>query len=188
MAKNPPITFSDVFALKFAHIKVKNWEEKKKLILANMSDVVREDIPRGEFLETNFHELRKGKDTDPMNVTSILEEELSEFMLQIGGVVQVNMSWIERSTKGMSHSIHNHGALGYSAACYVTYDPNEHTPTQFVSPFNHPITGDIIQYQPLGIKEGDLVLFPSFIHHYTRPSQSDSERIVLSFNLNCYEK
>ena len=110
MAKNPPITFSDVFALKFARIEVKNWEEKKKLILANMSDVVREDIPRGEFLETNFHELKKGKDTDPMNVTSILEEELSEFMLQIGGVVQVNMSWIERSTKGMSHSIHNHGA------------------------------------------------------------------------------
>ena len=42
--------------------------------------------------------------------------------------------------------------------------------------------------QSMDIKEGDLVLFPSFIHHYTRPSQSDSERIVLSFNLNCYEK
>ena len=188
MAKNPPITFSDVFAIKFAHIQVKNWEEKKKLILANMSKVKREDIPRGEFLETNYHEFKKGDDLDPMNVTSILEEELSEFMIQVGGLVQVNLSWIERSTKGMSHSIHNHGALGYSAACYVTYDPNKHTPTQFVSPFNNPITGDIIQYQPMNVEEGDLVLFPSFIHHYTRPSQTDSERIVLSFNLNCYEK
>ena len=186
MAKKPPITFSDTFALKFAHIKVSNWEEKKKAILSNMGKVIHEDIPRGEFLETNFAEY--SKEGDKMNVTSILEDELSEFMIQVGGVVTVNGSWIERSTKGMSHSIHNHGALGYSAACYVTYDPNEHTPTQFVSPFNHPITGDIIQYQPLGVKEGDLVLFPSFIHHYTRPSQSDSERIVLSFNLNCYEK
>ena len=57
----------------------------------------------------------------------------------------------------MSHSIHNHGQLGYSAACYVTYNPNEHTPTQFVSPFNNPITGDIIQYQPMNVEEGDLI-------------------------------
>ena len=81
VAKNPPITFSDVFAIKFAHIKVKNWKEKKKLILAHMSKVKREDIPRGEFLETNYHEFKKGDDLDPMNVTSILEEELSEFMI-----------------------------------------------------------------------------------------------------------
>ena len=72
MAKNPLITFSDVYAIKFAHIKVSNWEKKKKLILKNMSQVEREDIPRGEFLETNYHKFRKGKDSDPMNVTSIL--------------------------------------------------------------------------------------------------------------------
>ena len=185
MAKNPPITFSDVFALKFAHIKVKNWEEKKKLILANMSEVKREDIPRGEFLETNYHELKKGSDSDPMNVTSILEEELGEFMLQIGGVVQVNMSWIERSTKGMHHNIHNHGSTGYSAACYVCYNSNIHSPTQFVSPFNNPITGEVIHYAP-DVEEGHLILFPSFIHHYTTPNQTDVERIVLSFNLKCY--
>ena len=188
MAKNPLITFSDVYAIKFAHIKVSNWEKKKKLILANMSQVEREDIPRGEFLETNYHKLRKGKDSDPMNVTSILEEELSEFMIQVGGIVTVNMSWIERSTKGMSHSVHNHGALGYSAACYVTYDSEKHTPTQFIAPFCHPTNGDIIQYEPPNVKEGDLILFPSYLLHYTRPNTSDSERIVLSFNLNCYEK
>ena len=186
MAKKPPITFSDVFAIKFAHIKVKNWEEKKKLILANMHDVVREDIPRGEFLETNFHELKKGKDTDPMNVTSILEEELSEFMLQIGGVVQVNMSWIERSTKGMFHSIHNHGALGYSAACYVCYDPLVHTPTQFVAPFNSSIEGDLIHHKPENVKEGTLILFPSYLPHYTKPNLTGKERVVLSFNLKCF--
>ncbi len=75
MAKNPPITFSDVFAIKFAHIKVKNWEEKKKLILANMRDVTREDIPRGEFLETNFHELKKGKELEREKETDIGQYE-----------------------------------------------------------------------------------------------------------------
>ena len=187
MAKNPPITFSDVFAIKFAHIKVNNWKEKKKLILAKMGNVTREDIPRGEFLETNYHSLRR-EGPDEMNVTTILEEELTEFMIQVGGVVKVNTSWIERSTKGMSHSVHNHGQLGYSAACYVTYDSEKHTPTQFIAPFCHPINGDIIQYEPPNVKECDLILFPSYLLHYTRPNTSDSERIVLSFNLNCYEK
>ena len=120
-----------------------------------------------------------------MNVTSILEEELSEFMIQTGGVVSVNGSWIERSTKGMHHNIHNHGATGYSAACYVCYNSNIHSPTQFVSPFNNPITGEVIHYEP-DVEEGHLILFPSFIHHYTTPNQTDVERIVLSFNLNTY--
>ena len=183
MAKNPPITFSDIFAIKFAHIKVNNWKEKKKAILSNMGKVIHEDIPRGEFLETNFAEY--SKEGDKMNVTSILEEELSEFMIQVGGVVTVNGSWIERSIKGMHHNIHNHGAIGYSAACYVCYNNSIHSPTQFVSPFNHPITGEVMHYQP-DVEEGDLILFPSFIHHYTTPNQSDTERIVLSFNLKCH--
>ena len=37
-----------------------------------------------------------------------------------------------------------------------------------------------------GVEEGDLILFPSLIHHYTTPNQSDTERIVLSFNLKCH--
>ena len=120
-----------------------------------------------------------------MNVTSILEDELSEFMIQVGGVVTVNGAWIERSTKGMHHNIHNHGATGYSAACYVCYNSNIHSPTQFVSPFNHPITGEVMHYEP-DVEEGDLILFPSLIHHYTTPNQSNTERIVLSFNLKCH--
>ena len=183
MAKKPPITFSDIFAIKFVHIKVTNWNEKKKSILKNMGEVIHEDIPRGEFLETNFAEY--SKEGDKMNVTSILEEELSEFMIQTGGIVSVDGSWIERSTKGMHHNIHNHGATGYSAACYVCYNSNIHSPTQFVSPFNNPITGEVIHYEP-DVEEGDLILFPSFIHHYTTPNQSDTERVVLSFNLNTY--
>ena len=49
----------------------------------------------------------------------------------------------------------------------------------------NPITGEVIHYEP-DVEEGDLILFPSFIHHYTTPNQTDTERIVLSFNLKCY--
>ena len=65
----------------------------------------------------------------------------------------------------MSHSVYNHGQLGYSAACYVTYNPEKHTPTQFIAPFCHPINGDILQYEPPDIEEGDLIFFPSYLLH-----------------------
>ena len=176
--------FSDVFAIKFAQIKVSNWEKKKDIILKNAGELIYEDHPKGEFLETNFAEAISS--ADKMNVRDILAEELNEFMIGCGGRVTLNGSWVERSTKGMFHSIHNHGALGYSAACYVCYDPLVHTPTQFVAPFNNPISGMVTQYEPDGIVEGDLILFPSYLPHYTKPNLSDKERVVLSFNLKCF--
>ena len=45
-------------------------------------------------------------------------------------------------------------------------------------------TGEVIKCG-LSVEEGDLILFFSNIHHYTLPNQSDTERIVLSFNLKC---
>ena len=50
MAKKPPITFSDIFALKFAHIKVSNWEEKKKAIA---------EAARQEELEAEMKEMQE---------------------------------------------------------------------------------------------------------------------------------
>jgi len=175
--------FDDIFAIKFARIRVSDWEKKKNKILKNAGELIHEKHPKGEFLETNFAEAKRWDDR--MNVMEILDDELSEFMIGCGGRVLLNGSWLERSTKGMSHSIHNHGALGYSAACYVCYDSEVHTPTQFIAPFNNPIDGMVTQYEPDDIEEGDLILFPSYLHHYTKPNLSDKERIVLSFNLHC---
>ena len=37
-------------------------------------------------------------------------------------------------------------------------------------------------------KEGLLVLFPSYLHHSVDMNKSDNERIVISFNLNLFQK
>ena len=181
IAKKPSVNLIDIFPIKIVHIKVNNWEEKKKKILSNMGDL--KTIPKGEFVESNFFECLKEEGKDLMDVRSILKEELTEFM-QLAGKAAVYGSWIERSTKGMFHDIHNHGSIGYSAVCYVSYDSSIHTSTQFISPFNDPVTGEVIKCG-LSVEEGDLILFFSNIHHYTLPNQSDTERIVLSFNLKC---
>ena len=83
----------------------------------------------------------------------------------------------------MYHELHNHGQLGYSATCFLSFDPKVHTPTQFIAPFNNPLNGLIVKHIPENITEGTLLFFPSMLLHYTQPNLSTKERIVLSFNL-----
>ncbi len=180
--------FYDAFSIKFARIEIKNWEHKKKQILERMGELTCEGDPiipkEEEYLETNF--FTDVHDKDRMDVRNILQEELYDFSKRSGCDIQVHGSWIERAHSGMNHNVHNHGALGYSAACYVCYDPKVHTPTQFLAPFSHAVDGELIHHEPENAKEGTLILFPSYLPHYTRPNLSNKERIVLSFNLKCF--
>lgn len=55
--------------------------------------------------------------------------------------------------------------------------------THFIAPYHDFTTGSQQLFVPEGIKEGSLILFPSALLHFTAPSYSDEERIILSFNL-----
>ena len=57
-----------------------------------------------------------------------------------------------------------------------------HEATKFYSPFNDPATGDLMEYQPF-VKEGDLVIFPSYLLHEGPVNKSDKERVIVSFNI-----
>ena len=176
--------FYDAFSIKFARIEIKNWEAKKKDILRKIGSLTCNNKEEA-YLETNFFNDVYNKDA--MDVRNILQEELYEFSQRSGlAGVEINGSWVERAHSGMNHNVHNHGALGYSAACYVCYDPLVHTPTQFVAPFNSSIEGDLIHHKPENVKEGTLILFPSYLPHYTKPNLTGKERVVLSFNLKCF--
>ena len=93
-------------------------------------------------------------------------------------------SWTEVQNKEMYHLVHNHGALGYSAVCYVEYDPKHHEPLHFIAPFNNAITGEQIDYAPEGIKESSILFFQSFLLHYAIPNSSTVPRRAVSFNLD----
>ena len=176
------MNFDNIFNIPLIHTQVNNWIPKKKQLLEQCGEL---KISGKEFVETNFHSNLENKklSRDVMNVEKILKEELTIFEYNIGYKIDVNGSWIERSTKGMYHELHNHGQLGYSATCFLSFDPKVHTPTQFIAPFNNPLNGLIVKHIPENITEGTLLFFPSMLLHYTQPNLSTQERIVLSFNL-----
>ena len=106
--------------------------------------------------------------------------------------IKISSMWSIINYKDSSNSRHIHSNNFISAAYYVKapkdcgkiifYDPRSaatiRTP---VISSNNELNSSIFSVEP---KEGLLVLFPSYLHHSVERNNSDSERIVISFNIN----
>jgi hypothetical protein len=90
--------------------------------------------------------------------------------------------WSQKYYAGNLHSVHNHGACGYSCILYLKFNPKVHKATRFYAPFNHFLTGDLLSFDPQ-VEEGDLIMFPSTIAHESQTQDSSEERMILSFNI-----
>ena len=171
----------NMFSIPLIHVQIDEWEFKKKEIIKLFSSSNLK-IDKLEKVKSDFSTKGKSYNGKVQKIFSNEIQTLAQFTEMKN--LRVSNSWIESADRNMYHQIHNHGALGYSAVCFVDYDETHHFPTQFVSPFNNFLNGSILSYSPEQISEGSLLFFPSMIHHYTTPNESDIERTILSFNLS----
>lgn len=168
----------NMFVIPLLHLEVRDWKDKKKQLkdICNRCNLYDKDC-----VKTDFH---NQEEIYVKDILHILSEELNIFANHFDlNNFNILNAWFEKASKQNFHAVHNHGSIGYSAVCYVDYDQNEHTPTQFISPFNSFLTGNTLYYTP-NVNEGSLIFFPSIINHYTLLNESEKERLILSFNLN----
>ena len=132
-------------------------------------------------VKTNYH---KNSQKIIPKIAQLLEPEVTQFLRAISATSgTISAAWFETASKGDWHPIHDHGATGYSSVCYIRYNPEVHTATNFLSPFANFLTGSSMTYEP-PVEEGSMIFFPSAINHYTKPNASGEERTILSFNLS----
>ena len=110
--------------------------------------------------------------------------------------VKITNMWAIINEKDAFNQKHHHGNSDISAAYYVIakencgdivfYDPRP------APVFKHPISkkpnslnASVNSVKP---EEGLLVLFPSYLEHSVNPNRSNSERVVISFNLSLTKK
>lgn len=172
------------FYVPISVFKVKNWEDKRKILEKSLSDIRRIDS-KDEFITTDFHDF----EGDKINASEVFKEELEKFCKTINATsFKVKKSWIEDQEKDMYHCVHNHGAIGFSAICYLNFDNNVHRSVKFVSPFNNWQNGVQMDWSPedegIDIEESTIIFFPSFLLHYTFSNKSDKRRTVVSFNFD----
>jgi hypothetical protein len=179
-----------MFSTPLMHLKVEDWEEKKKALLEmyekRKSDKSKFKVATGSKtsldVETDYHHNYDTGYAYDEDIMEIFQSELEALADTFECSVEVCTTWFEKASTTKFHQVHNHGCQGFSAVCFIQFDPKHHTPTVFMNPNLADVeTCNIV---PPGIREGSLIFFPSYVLHYTAPNQSDVDRIILSFNVN----
>ena len=82
--------------------------------------------------------------------------------------------WLNFTYKGDDNPLHNHAGV-LSGIIYIKDEDKQ--PTHFPT-INY-------THQP---EEGEILIFPSHLHHYVDVKETESERITSSFNLDIYRQ
>ena len=159
--------------------EVDDWEFKKKGLLNR--------INKSNLIRTKLQTFETDRQTSGKTYVHYLQDFLKPLLFEFCQEAQVTCgmtdAWCVRYQKGDQQTIHNHRGWGFSGILYVEYDPEVHTPTCFMAPWQNPINDTTILSYPPFVKEGIIFITPSFTHHYVEPNESDKERIVIAFDL-----
>ena len=157
-----------------------DWDFKKKGLLTR--------INKGNLIRTSLQTFETDRQTDKGKgwvhyLQDLLRPTLFEFCEEAKVTCGMTDAWCVRYQKGDQQTIHNHRSWGFSGILYVEYDPKVHTPTCFVMPWQDPRTDTTSLMFPKDIKEGTVVIVPSFTQHFVHLNQSRKQRVVIAFDL-----
>ena len=159
--------------------QIGDWEFKKKGLLGR--------IKSSEFRRTKLQTFETDRQTNNKSYVRYLEEflrpELFEFCQEARVTSSMTDAWVVRYDKGDHQTVHNHRGWGFSGIIYVEFDPKVHTPSCFVAPWQNPRDDTTSLGYPQDVKEGTMVIFPSYTLHFVHPNQTRKRRTVLSFDL-----
>lgn len=110
--------------------------------------------------------------------------------------VSFNNMWYNVYTDGEYQEVHDHlGTLfqpsHFSFIHFLCYDGDNHKPPEFRDPLSQLRTTSLeLESNRCGevyvpdVKEGDLLMFPSYLQHYVPPGKkTDYPRITIAFNI-----
>ena len=159
--------------------EIDDWDFKKKGLMNR--------INKSKFIRTRLATYEGDRQTNGKTYVRYLEEflrpELSQFCKEAHVSCHLTDAWCVRYKKGDHQIVHNHRGWGFTGVLYVEYDPELHTPTAYVQPWQNPCNDTTTYAYPDRVKEGTLVITPSFTFHYANPNNSNKRRTVISFDL-----
>ena len=126
---------------------------------------------------------------------SALNLTLADMHQQLNGnplhQFKMTEAWLNKYERGDSQEVHTHiGADNCTFSCsyfaqyalndarFLFYDPDQ---TKHLGDFTKHYDGVVNTWFP-DVQEGDIIIFPSWIHHQVEPHRSDTTRITVSAN------
>jgi len=131
------------------------------------------------------------------DIRKFCEYQLKRYIEEIEGVdvdiagLRITQSWLNKTKPNESHHSHNHQNSYLSGVFYICCLPNDsinftNRNKELYNNIEFPIK-EITSWNPdavkVGVKEGDLIIFPSWVLHYVDVNETKNrERISLSFD------
>jgi uncharacterized protein (TIGR02466 family) len=158
-------------------------------------------------IHSSFRSNNPDMKLDSEYLASIYSKYIANFLHEYGlrpGKFNIESPWYNVFSKSQYQEPHTHLPAHFSVVHYVTFDESQHLATTFVHPnlilsqtmkafcppLRNRLDGDCPAhslymdfYTPPQIKEGDLIIFPSFLNHYVKPNTSEKQRITITFNV-----
>ena len=170
---------TSLFEIPSYQYEVSDWEFKKKGLLKR--------INKSKFYRTPLQDFETDRTTNDKRYIHYLQEflrtELDEFCQEAQVTCSITDAWCVRYHKGDHQTIHNHRGWGFSGILYTEYDPKVHSSTCFMAPWQNPRTDTTSLTFPRNVKEGTLLIVPSFVHHFVHPNRVGKSRTTISFDL-----
>ena len=160
-----------IFKIEFFKLKCIKFKEKKLAI-----EQVLESYPETFF--SHFYSNR-----DKANITKelrkIFKDEFNLISTKFNNKILLQRAWSVTYDKGHYHIPHNHGSQGYSAILYLRMKKNS-PKTTYIQPWNNEKDKSVL-YTP-NVEEGDIMIVPQFLTHYTEPNKNYFKKRIISFD------
>ena len=168
-----------IFQIQKINHSILQWEKKKKNFLKKIQDL--------KYQEAHFMSTKNI--TQSINLTelftTVFKKELTLLEKTIKTKFKIQEVWVVHYKQFQEHIVHNHGDRGLFGIIHLNHLP-EHVPARFLMPLNDMTTGRSIIYKDTA-KEGDMVLMPAPIYHYTPFNKLKEVRSIIGFNLQLLE-
>jgi len=171
------INYTSVFSIPIWSFKCNEWEDKKRQLNEILKEFPESRTPLQNFL-TNRQSNRAGLIE---LVSSLFKREFTMITEHYKKDISINDMWTVSYEKNDYHSPHNHGGRGLTAILYYQL-PIDSPTTTYIQPWNDWNTDRTI-YRPFTVYEGDIVIVPSFLNHFSEPNKSEKTKKILSWDM-----
>ena len=160
-----------IFKIEFFKIKCINFSNKKEYI-----EKILEKYP--ETQRVNFYSNRNEADFTK-ELRKIFQDEFQLIETKFNSKILLQRAWSVTYDKGHYHVPHNHSSQGYTGIIYLQV--NKDSPkTIYIQPWNNEKDESVL-YAP-DIEQGDIMIVPQFLMHYTEPNKTYFKKRIISFD------
>ena len=160
-----------IFKIEFFKIQCVNFENKREQI-----EKLFEQYP--EVRLENFNSNRN-KSNMSWELQEVFKDEFNLIRTKFNSKINLKRTWSVTYDKGDYHIAHNHGSLGYAGILYLRMKKGS-PGTTYIQPWNNEKDESVL-YEP-EVKEGDIMIVPQFLTHFTKPNKLYFKKRIISFD------